>query len=161
MRKRRVYNAGMKPELSLLLEIRATLDAPIVIGDVPEGMRRVVPVTGGTFAGPKLSGTLLPGGADWQYLRPDGVMVVEARYLLRTQDGVIIQVTNRGMRHGPDEVMRRLAAGEAVDAAEYYFRAVPSLSAPAGRYDWLNRRLFLCSGARFPDTVALWFYEVG
>jgi hypothetical protein len=161
MRKRCAYNTGMKPELSLLLEIRATLALPIVVGDVPEGMRRVVPVTGGTFVGPRLRGTLLSGGADWQYLRPDGVMIVEAKYLLRTDDGVMIQVTNCGMRHGPDEVMRRLAAGEAVDAADYYFRATPRLSAPAGPYDWLNRRIFLCSGARFPDAVALWFYEVG
>jgi hypothetical protein len=151
----------MKPELSLLLEIRATLGAPIVVGEVPEGTRRVVPVLGGTFAGPGMRGTLLPGGADWQYLRPDGVMMVEAQYLLRTDDGVIIQVNNRGMRHGPADVIRRLGAGESVDPAEYYFRAAPRLSAPAGRYDWLNRRLFLCSGARYPDAVALWFYEVG
>ena len=151
----------MKPELSLLLEIRATLDAPIVVGEVPEGTRRVVPVLGGTFAGPRMRGTLLPGGADWQYLRADGVMMVEAQYLLRTDDGVIIQVNNRGMRHGPADVIRRLGAGESVDPAEYYFRAAPRLSAPAGRYDWLNRRLFLCSGARYPDAVALWFYEVG
>jgi hypothetical protein len=151
----------VKPDLNLLLEVRATLDAPIVVGAVPEGQRRVVPVTGGTFAGPKLRGTLLPGGADWQYLRPDGVLVVEARYLLRTEDGVVIQVDNRGMRHGPGDVMRRLAAGDPVDAAEYYFRATPRLSAPAGRYDWLNRRIFLCTGARLPDAVALWFYEVG
>ena len=151
----------MKPELSLLLEIRATLDAPIVVGEVPEGTRRVVPVLGGTFAGPGMRGTLLPGGADWQYLRPDGVMMVEAQYLLRTDYGVIIQVNNRGMRHGPADVIRRLGAGESVDPAEYYFRAAPRLSAPAGRYEWLNRRLFLCSGARYPDAVALWFYEVG
>ena len=150
----------MKPELKLLLEIRASLDAPIIVGDVPEGKRRVVPVSGGTFEGPKLRGNLLPGGADWQYLRPDGVMIVEAQYLLRTDDGVVIQVNNRGMRHGPEEVMRRLGAGEAVDPAEYYFRATPRLSVPAGRYEWLNRRVFLCSGARLADAVVLWFYEV-
>jgi hypothetical protein len=150
----------MKPELTLLLEVRATLDAPIVVGDVPEGARRVVPITGGTFEGPRLRGTLVPGGADWQYLRPDGVMIVEAHYLLRTDDGVIVQVNNRGMRHGPTDVMRRLGAGESVDPAEYYFRAMPRLSAPTGRYDWLNRRVFLCSGARYPDAVMLWFYEV-
>jgi hypothetical protein len=151
----------VKPELKLVLEIRATLDAPIVVGDVPEGKRRVVPIAGGTFSGPGLRGNLMPGGADWQYLRPDGVMIVEAQYLLQTDDGIVIQVNNRGMRHGPAEVMRRLGAGESVDPAEYYFRATPRLSAPAGRYDWLNRRIFLCSGARYPDTVALWFYEVG
>ena len=150
----------MKPELDLLLEVRATLGAPIVVGDVPEGARRVVPISGGTFAGARLRGTLLPGGADWQYLRPDGVMIVEAQYLLRTDDGVIIQVNNRGMRHGPEAVMRRLGAGESVDPAEYYFRATPRLSAPAGRYEWLNRSIFLCSGARYPDAVMLWFYEV-
>src|SRR6202034_1554131 len=127
----------MKPELNLLLELRATLEAPIVVGDVPEGARRVVRIAGGTFAGARLRGTLLPGGADWQYLRPDGVMIVEAQYLLRTDDGVIIQVNNRGMRHGPEEVMRRLGAGEAVDAAEYYFRATPRLCGPAGSYYWL------------------------
>jgi len=151
----------MKPELTLLFEIRATLESPIIVGDVPEGKRRVVPVSGGTFTGPRLRGTLVPGGADWQYLRPDAVMVVEAQYLLRTDDGVIIQVNNRGMRHGPEDVIRRLGAGESVDPAGYYFRATPRLSAPAGRYDWLNRRIFLCSGARYPDAVALWFYEVG
>ena len=151
---------AMKPALELLLEVRATLDPPIVVGEVPEGARRVIPITGGTFAGPRLRGTLLPGGADWQYRRPDGVMMVEAQYLLRTDDGVVIQVNNRGMRHGPEAVMGRLAAGETVDPAEYYFRATPRLSAPAGHYDWLNRSLFLCSGARYPDAVVLWFYEV-
>jgi hypothetical protein len=150
----------MKPELSVLLEVRATLEAPIVVGDVPEGARRVVPISGGTFAGPRLRGTLVPGGADWQYLRHDGVTIVEAQYLLRTDDGVIIQVINHGMRHGPEAVMRRLGAGERVDPAEYYFRATPRLSAPAGPYEWLNRRIFVCSGARYPDAVMLWFYEV-
>ncbi len=150
----------MKPELSLLLEVRATLAAPIVVGDVPEGARRVVPITGGTFEGPMLRGTLVPGGADWQFLRQDDVMIVEAQYLLRTDDDVIIQVNNRGMRHGPPAVMQRLAGGNAVDPSEYYFRATPRLSAPAGRYEWLNRRIFLCSGARYPDAVVLWFYEV-
>jgi hypothetical protein len=151
---------AMKPGLELLFELRAALEPPILVGEVPEGARRVVPISGGTFEGPRLRGTLAPGGADWQYLRADGVMMVEAQYLLRTDDGVIIQVNNRGMRHGPEAVMRRLGAGEPVDPADYYFRATPRLSVPAGRYDWLNRRVFLCSGARFPDDVVLWFYEV-
>lgn len=150
----------MKPGLEPLFEVRATLAAPILVGEAPEGARRVVPISGGTFEGLRLRGTVLPGGADWQYLRGDGVMVVEALYLLRTDDGVTLQVNNRGMRHGPEAVMRRLGAGEAVDPAEYYFRATPRLTAPAGRYDWLNRRVFVCSGARASDAVVLWFYEV-
>ena len=150
----------MKPELALLFEARATLSAPHVVGETPQGLRRVVPITGGTFSGPKLSGEILSGGADWQYLRGDGVMVIEAQYLLRTDDGVLIQVHNQGLRHGPPEVMQRLAAGQVVDAREYYFRATPSFSAPASRYDWLNRSLFVCSGARLAQAVQLWFYQI-
>ena len=103
---------------------------------------------------------LLQGGADWQFDRPDGVTELEALYLLRTQDGAHIQVHNRGLRHGPAEVMSRLRAGAAVAPEEYYFRATPSFSAPAGRYEWLNRSLFLCTGARYADAVRLWMYRV-
>ena len=95
----------------------------------------------------------VPGGADWQYVRADNVTVVEARYLLRTDDDVLIEVHNRGIRHGPAETMKRLAAGESVDPGEYYFRATPVLSAPAGKYEWLNRSLFVCSGARYATAI--------
>jgi hypothetical protein len=151
---------GMKPDLELLCEIRGTLDPMMVLGPAPEGLKRVVPISGGTFTGAKLRGTLVPGGADWQYVRSDDVTVVEARYLLRTDDGVLIEVHNRGLRHGPQETMRRLAAGETVDPREYYFRAAPTLTAPVGRYDWLNRSLFLCTGARYANAITLWVYQV-
>src|SRR3974390_587224 len=98
----------MKPDLELLFEAHGTLDSAVVVGPAPEGLKRVVPITGGTFAGPKIRGTIVPGGADWQYVLADDVTVVEARYLLRTDDDVLIEVHNRGIRHGPDEVMRRL-----------------------------------------------------
>jgi hypothetical protein len=150
----------VKPELQLLFEAHGSLEAPIVVGQAPEGLKRVVPIVGGTFEGPKIRGTLVPGGADWQYVRADNVTVVEARYLLRTDDDVLIEVHNRGLRHGPQETMRRLAAGEHVDPREYYFRATPSLTAPAGKYDWLNRSLFICSGARYATAITLWVYEV-
>jgi Protein of unknown function (DUF3237) len=150
----------MKPDLQLLFEARGVLDPSIVVGDTPAGLKRVVPIVGGTFAGPKMQGTIVPGGADWQYVRPDDVTVVEARYLLRTDDDVLIEVHNRGIRHGPAEAMRRLAAGENVDPRDYYFRATPLLTAPSGRYDWLNRRLFVCSGARFATAITLWVYEI-
>jgi hypothetical protein len=150
----------MKPDLELLFEARGLLEPSIVVGETPDGLKRVVPIVGGTFAGPKIRGTLVGGGADWQYVRSDGVTVVEARYLLRTDDDVLIEVHNRGLRHGPDEVMRRLAAGENVDPSEYYFRATPSLSAPVGKYAWLNRNLFLCTGARYATAITLWVYQV-
>jgi hypothetical protein len=150
----------MKPELELLFEARGILEPTIVVGQAPEGLKRVVPITGGTFVGPKIRGTIVGGGADWQYVRADNVTVVEARYLLRTDDDVLIEVHNRGLRHGPEEPMRRLAAGENVDPRDYYFRATPSLTAPAGKYEWLNRSLFLCSGARYANAITLWIYQV-
>jgi hypothetical protein len=150
----------MKPELELVLELTATLEAPHAIGQTPQGTRRVVPIVGGRFEGPRLRGTVVPGGADWQVTRGDGVSELEALYLLRTDDGVLIQVRNRGLRHGPEAVMQRLFAGEAVDPSEYYFRAVPSFSAPAGAYEWLNRSLFLGTGTRQANSVRLWMYRV-
>ncbi len=150
----------MKPDLELAFEARATLAAPLVLGPTPEGTRRVIPITGGTFSGAALKGVILPGGADWQYQRADGVTVLEARYLLRTDDDVLIQVSNHGLRHGPEAVMRRVAAGEPVDPGEYYFRASPAFSAPSGRYEWLNRSIFLCNGVRHADAVSLWIYRV-
>ena len=149
----------MKPDLQLLFEVRAALDAAVVVGETPVGLKRVVPILGGTFSGPEMRGTIVPGGADWQYVRPDGVTVVEARYLLRTDDEVLIEVHNRGIRHGPAETMKRLAAGESVDPSEYYFRAAPVLTAPAGKYEWLNRNLFVCTGARYATAITLWIYR--
>jgi len=150
----------MKPELELIFSATAALDPALVVGATPQGARRVVPIIGGRFEGPKMRGEVLRGGADWQFTRGDGVTELEALYLLRTDDGVLIQVRNRGLRHGPEEVMRRLAAGEPVDPNEYYFRAAPSFSAPEGKYAWLNRSLFLCTGARRAAAVELEFYRV-
>ena len=150
----------MKPDLQFLFQARGVLDAAVVVGETPVGLKRVVPILGGTFSGPEIRGTIVPGGADWQYVRADNVTVVEARYLLRTDDDVLIEVHNRGIRHGPAETMKRLAAGESVDPREYYFRATPVLTAPAGKYEWLNRSLFVCSGARYATAITLWIYRI-
>jgi Protein of unknown function (DUF3237) len=150
----------MKPELQLLFEARGILDASVAVGDTPAGLKRVVPIVGGEFKGPRIRGTIVAGGADWQYVRADEVTVVEARYLLRTDDGVLIEVHNRGIRHGPPEIMQRLADGENVDAGEYYFRATPVLTAPYGKYEWLNRSLYVCSGARYATAITLWVYQI-
>lgn len=150
----------MKPDLELAFEAHAMLAAPLVVGATPQGARRVIPITGGTFSGAALRGAILAGGADWQYQRVDGVTVLEARYLLRTDDDVLIQVSNYGLRHGPEEVLRRVASGEPVDPSAYYFRASPSFSAPSGRYEWLNRSIFVCSGVRHANAVSLSVYRV-
>ena len=151
----------MKPELEFVFEVQGKLGQPLIVGETFEGMRRVVPILAGTFNGPHIRGTVVPdGAADWQYTRHDKVTQAEATYALRTHDGVVIQVQNFGLRHGPEAVMQRLAAGAAVDPDEYYFRANPRFKAPAGPYDWLNKSIFVCSGARFPDAIQLWFYRV-
>jgi len=150
----------MKPQLELIFELNGVLEPTVVIGETPHGTRRMVPITGGTVEGANIRGKMLPGGADWQVLRADGAAVLHALYVLETDDGVRIQVENHGLRHGPEAVMRRLASGEPVDPSEYYFRAAPTFSAPAGKYEWLNRSLFLCTGTRAPLGIHLWFYRV-
>lgn len=149
------------PGLEFVYEAGGTLDPPIPIGDCPDGTRRIIPIIGGgRVEGPLISGKLMGNAADWQLTRADGVTVADAIYALETDDGVIIQIRNRGLRHGPPEVMMRLAAGEDVDPAEYYFRTVPEFIAPAGKYDWMNRSIFICSGARYPLGIKLWVWRV-
>jgi hypothetical protein len=150
----------VKPDLEFVLAIRAQLGEPVVVGQTPEGLRRMVPIQGGTFSGRDLSGDVLGGGADWQFVRGDGVTVAQAIYLLRTVDGTLIQVRNRGLRHGPADVIRRLTEGDDVDPSEYYFRTSPSFSVPAGTYDWLNRNVFVATGARYASAIDLWVYRV-
>ena len=133
----------------------------IPIGETPDGTRRIIPIeAGGRIEGPLIKGKLLGNAADWQLTRPDGVTVAEAIYAMETDDGVIIQIHNRGLRHGPPEVMARLVAGEDVDPAEYYFRTAPQFIAPQGKYDWLNRSLFIGAGARYASSIKLWFWRV-
>jgi len=144
----------------LVLEARVTVAAPMELGQTPYGRRRVIPITGGTFTGPRIKGTVVPGGADWQVIRSDGVTELTAMYELKADDGTLIHVTNKGLRHGPDAVMQRLARGEAVDPASYYFRTVPVFEAPAGAYDWLNRSIFVGTGARYAGEVHVRVFQV-
>jgi len=152
---------AIKPGLEFVYEAEANLGGRIPIGETPDGTRRIIPIfEGGRVAGPRLKGTMMGHAADWQLTRPDDVTVVEAIYALRTDDDVIIQIRNKGLRHGPPDVMARLAAGDDVDPASYYFRTVPEFIAPIGRYDWLNRSVFVCSGARYASSIKLWVWRV-
>ncbi len=148
------------PGLRLLYHADVTIDAPLEIGELAAGVRRVIPIRGGRFAGPRLAGTVLAGGADWQVLRRDGVTEVEARYTMQTDDGALIEVLNWGLRHGPDEVMARLAAGEKVDPASYYFRTTPRFRCGHPDYAWLNGVVAVARAERHADAVALEVFEV-
>lgn len=149
------------PGLEFVYEAGAELEEPRQIGQTYDGTRRIIPIlSGGYVRGPKIAGRVMGNSADWQLTRHDGVSVVDAIYAIETDDGALIQIRNKGLRHGPVEVMRRLVAGDTVDPSEYYFRTVPEFIAPEGRYDWLNRSIFICSGARYANSIKLWVWRV-
>ena len=146
-------------ELAPLMQIRVTLEPVRDLGDTPLGRRRIIGITGGSFSG-RLSGRVLPGGADWQIVRADGTADLDARYTLETSDGALIYVHNRGYRHGPREVIASLVKGEDVDPALYYMRTTPWFETSAPAYDWLNRIVCVGTGARRPAGVELELFEV-
>lgn len=146
--------------LEKLFRAEITLAPPQELGDTPLGRRRIIGITGGRFAGERLSGRVLPGGADWQVIRADGAADLDARYTLETEDGALVYVRNCGIRHGPPEVLRELGAGRAVDPARYYMRTTPRFETGDARYAWLNRILCVATGARRPAAVELDVFEV-
>jgi len=152
---------AIRPGLEFVFRVRATLGAPIEQGSWDNQRHRTIPITGGVVEGPRFKGKVLAGGADWQTLRlSDGNTKIFARYTLQHDDGTFVTVTNPGVRRGPAEVMARLAAGEVVDPAAYYFRASPQIEAPPGPHGWLEENTFVCVGKRWPDTVDLDMYVV-
>jgi len=148
------------PRLDRLCRATVEIAAPLVVGDTPGGLRRIIPITGGRVEGARLAGEVLPGGADWQIVRRDGTAVLEARYTIRTGDGALVYVRNVGLRAGPPEVLARLAGGEPVDPAAYYFRTTPRFETAAAAYHWLNDLVAVGPAVRRPDAVILDFYAV-
>ena len=128
---------------------------------VPEGPgQRVAVVPSGIFEGERLSGTVLDGGADWQTMRGDGATTLDVRLVLRTNDGALIGMTYSGVRHGPAEVLARLAQGEAVDPADYYFRTSASFTTSDPRYAWINRIVAVGIGHRAPSGPVYNLFEI-
>jgi hypothetical protein len=148
------------PGLEFAFEARVQVAPAQEVGDTPLGRQRVIPILGGTVEGPRLKADVLPGGADWQIVRPDGVVDLTARYLIRTRDGAMVAVTNHGLRHGAPEAMDRLARGEPVDPALIYFRTAPTFATGDARYQWLNRYIFICTAERAPLGVSIRFFQV-
>lgn len=148
------------PGLAFFCEIKVLLSEALTVGQTPHGLRRIIPIVGGTFEGPSIKGQVLSGGADWQIVRSDGVAELDANYQIKTDDGVIIYVKNNGLRVASPEIAAKIAKGENVDPSQYYFRTIPKLEAPKGRYEWVNNSLFLCKGIRKPDHVLIQIWAV-
>lgn len=132
----------------------------VTLGGGPYGERRFVPITGGRVEGPAMHGVVVPGGADWQVARADGVLDIDAHYSLRLDDDARVEVVSSGMRHGPGDVLARLGRGDDVDPAEYFFRTFVRFQTGAPRLLDLNRTLAVAVGARRPSTVELTVHRV-
>jgi muconolactone delta-isomerase len=150
------------PRLTPVYRLEAELGEAFDLGDTAQGHRRIVPLTGGTFTGAEISGTLVPGvSADWQTVLPDGTALGDIRYTLQTDGGDLLNVQSRGVRHGSSEVLARLARAEEVDASEYTFRTSIQIETAAPELDWLNKGVFIAVGGRRPGGVIYETYLVG
>jgi hypothetical protein len=154
-------DAALPPPLTYLAQVRCEVGDVLSLGTAPMGERRVVPLLGGEVAGPGLAGRILPGGTDWQWNRGDGALEIAAHYVIETPDGARIEVQSNGLRHGPPEVLARLARGEAVAPDEYFFRTLMRFATGHARYEHLNRVMALARGRREARRVLLDVWQVG
>ena len=148
------------PPLVPMTQVRCEVGELVTLGPGPHGERRYVPLGGGTVRGPELNGMLVEGGVDWQVNRADGVLDIAAHYVIRTDDGALVEVQSTGMRHGPAPVMARLARGESVARDEYFFRTVVRFTTGAPAWLHLNKVLALAVGQREARLVLLDFYRI-
>lgn len=143
------------PGLRHACRITARVDAVVSLGQAAHGERRFVPIVGGTVEGEEMRGEVLAGGVDWQLQRADGTLDIAAHYVLRMEDGALIEIQSKGFRHGPPEVMQRLAAGEPVASGEYYFRTAITFQTGAARWRHLNSALAIGRGARTAGAAVI------
>lgn len=143
------------PSLNHVCDLIVELDPIREMGQGRAGMRRIIPIVGGLVSGPRLNGRILNLGADWQTVFSDGVAELDTRYAFETDDGATIEILNYGFRHGPAEAIAAIARGEEVDPASYYMRTHARLETGDPRYDWVNRTLFVGTGARLNGQVVV------
>ena len=148
------------PVLLPMTQIRCDVGPLVTLGQGKHGERRYVPLGAGTAAGPELNGRLVEGGVDWQVARADGVLDIAAHYVIRTDDGALVEVQSDGMRHGPADVMARLLAGEPVPRDAYFFRTIIRFQTGAPQWLHLNRVLALACGQREAARVLLDVYRI-
>ncbi len=147
----------MTPELKTkyVFTITAEIAEVTTAGELGHGVRRIIPITGGAVRGEKVNGKVLPFGADFQIIRPNELIDLEARYAFETDDGAVVYVENKGIRFGPVELLERLKRGEPVDPALIYFRTVPKFETGHEKYRWLMQHIFVASAARHADRVVI------
>jgi len=143
-----------------IFTIHAELEAIMSLGQTPLGERRIINILGGPVRGPRLNGRVLPGGADWQIIRADGAADIQARYTIESDAGARILVSSKGLRHGPPDIIAKLARGENVDPSLYYFRTLMRFETADPAVDWMNRILAIAHGKREARAVRLDVYEV-
>ncbi|MDE1933725.1 DUF3237 domain-containing protein [Bradyrhizobium sp.] len=152
----------MEPALATryVFTITAHIAGVTSAGQLGFGERRIIPITGGEVRGREINGKVLGFGADFQIVRPDSSIELEAKYAIETDDGAVIYVENRGIRCGPSELIQKLNRGEAVDPALIYFRTVPRFETGADKYRWLMQSLFVASAARHESRVVIDVHQV-
>jgi hypothetical protein len=148
------------PELRFAFAITAHVRPVIDLGQTARGHRRIIDIVGGVVHGPRLEGEILPGGADWQVVRPDGTIEVVARYTIRSRSGALVYVQNEGLRVASPEVIERLARGDRVPPEDYHFRTAPRFETAEPSLKWMERATFVGKATRAPDGVAIGFHEV-
>ena len=142
-------------ETKYVFTITAHIGGVTSAGDVGFGVRRIIPVTGGEVRGENLNGKVCPFGADFQIIRPNELIELEAKYAIETDDGAVIYVENKGLRFGPTELLLQLKRGEPVDPRLIYFRTVPKFETGHENYRWLMEHIFVASAARHADRVVI------
>lgn len=149
------------PTLSFFADLSVQVGTPQEVGQTAHGQRRLIPILGGTATGKGWSARVVPGGADFQLIVNAGLSELDARYCLETDGGELIYVQNRAIRSGPPELIARLVRGEPVDPALIYFRCAPTFETASPTLRWIGERMFVGSGARYPDKVVMRFFELG
>ena len=148
------------PELRFAFAIKARVGPIQDLGQTARGHRRIIDILGGEVTGPMLEGEILPGGADWQIVRPDGTIEVVARYTIRCKAGALVYVQNEGLRVATPEILDRMSRGELVPFDSYHFRTAPRFETAEPSLKGLERATFVGVAARTPDRVAIGFHEV-
>jgi hypothetical protein len=147
-------------ETKYVFTITARIGEVTSAGEIGTGVRRIIPIVGGEVKGEGISGKVCPFGADFQIIRPNELIELEAKYAFETDDGAVVYVENKGLRFGPIALLEKLKRGEPVDPKLIYFRTVPRFETGAAKYRWLMENLFIGSAARHTDRVVIDVHQV-